>query len=202
MTRRIVLGSTAYCLATLLCGCTIQGTPNLPTTVRQVDDNGVQLPFTTGFPNRWSNANNGTPYEPCNGPTSAELTEIGFDPKSVTDAAGTDGQTARGCRWTSIPDNTDDSWSSTQVVGNSLGIADEKKKRSGPSDVWLDDIRINGRSVSRHTYTRGTYCSTYVESRNAVVVTAVRSSGSLSSPTVICERAIAFTKATIGRMPE
>ncbi|WP_161895839.1 DUF3558 family protein [Gordonia spumicola] len=183
--------------------CTEAGHPEKSSGIRQLDDNGARLPFSTSFEHRWSSANDGTPYEPCNGISASQLSTLGIDRTSVRDAAGTDGQTARGCRWTSIHNSTEGHWLWNQTVSNSAGIQEEVRRRSGVDDVWLDKVTIGDRRVALHTYSSGEFCSAYVESRKAIVITAVSHNGATTaSVPELCERAIAFTKATIGRMPE
>jgi len=93
-------------------------------------------------------------------------------------------------------------WSLRQFVGNSADLAANKKKRSGPSDVWEPDISIGGRVVGIHRLDDGADCDTYVQSGGAGVHTLVVHTGSPHPPSdEICARAIAFTRATIAEMP-
>ncbi|MFT4127988.1 MAG: DUF3558 domain-containing protein, partial [Gordonia sp. (in: high G+C Gram-positive bacteria)] len=45
--------------------------------MRQTDDQGRRLPFDTEFPQRWSDGNDGTSYEPCTALSPDRLTELG-----------------------------------------------------------------------------------------------------------------------------
>ncbi|GAA3965413.1 hypothetical protein GCM10022231_27680 [Gordonia caeni] len=127
---------------------------------------------------------------------------LGVIPDSVRDVAGTDGQTLRGCRWQYRIVPQSGSWSVSQVVGNSPGLAvDKQSKRSGV-DIWMRDLDIQGRTVGVHRLADGADCDTYVQSGEAAVNTIVIHHGVPHPPVEeVCERAIAFTKATIDKMP-
>lgn len=163
-------------------------------------DQARNLPFDTNFPNRWNSANDGSAYEPCNA-LRVDLVELGIDPDSVSDAAGTDGQTARGCEWRYLDDSPVAHWTVSQVVGNSSGLAREKARVSGNADVWLPDLRIGGRTVGVHFVKAGGDCDTYVQSGKAAVSTIVVTLDTDVPVSEICDRAIAFTSATIDKIP-
>lgn len=207
---RVVLIVVAFCLSVV--ACDEAGSPvaersrsshpaeSAPRTqpIRQTDDAGRRLPFTTRFPNRWSANNDGTRYEPCTAVTNSELLSFELDPNSVRDVAAADHQTARGCRWSYQADRLT---SLAQYLGNLEG--------SGATDLasykhvnsnwhWLADESIDGRTAAIETIGRDE-CSTYLVSGRAVVVTAVALRNSESG--VVCERALAFTRATIARIP-
>ncbi|WP_423132894.1 DUF3558 family protein [Gordonia malaquae] len=180
--------------------CSVDGLPTADTTVRQVDDLGNRLPFATKHSRRWNSGNNGSSYEPCTALASVDLDNLGVDPDSAKDAAGTNGQTLRGCEW-KYKGRTDRTLS--QFVGNSVSLAHAQSRRSDRSDVWQPKLRIGTRTVGVHINTTGGQCDTYVQSRGAGVITMVFEFSDPPSPTTdICERAIAFTRATIDRMPE
>jgi len=74
-------------------------------------------------------------------------------------------------------------------------------KAANPIFDWKDDILADGRVVAVFSIDHAT-CTTRVQSQRAGVSTVV-SYNRLPSPPLseICDRAIAFTKATISRMP-
>ncbi|MFC6469326.1 DUF3558 family protein [Gordonia humi] len=191
-------------ISVLAVGCSSEALPRTSETssdtVRQTDSSGVQLPFTTTHDRRWNPANAGTSYEPCTAMHSERLGVLGWAPESVHDAAGTNGQTLRGCVWTSSDVG---SWVVDQVVGNSPSL-DAAKKRL-PNDgftEWLEDQRLRARSVGVLVYRDGTRCETYVQSRQAGVRTSVTYTGTATPPIAqVCDRALAFTRATIDKMP-
>lgn len=166
--------------------------------IRQVDDMGRRLPFTTAHRNRWSSANDGTSYEACTAIGNSELRSLGFDAASVRDAAGTDGQTIRGCAWIS----NDRAWQISQVVGNSDSLAEDRARNSTAADTWLADVPIDGRLVGVHHDTTGWSCDTYVQVEKAGAYTLVTHS-MRPHPSIeeICAKALEFTEATIGKMP-
>ncbi|WP_414975314.1 DUF3558 family protein [Gordonia sp. (in: high G+C Gram-positive bacteria)] len=157
----------------------------------------AELPFSAPS-NRVNDRSDGTTYEPCVALSSRELLQLGIAPASVKDAAGTPGQSMRGCEWLSA--NPQDSWAVSQIVINSSGLADYKRKYRG--DRWSSDEELDGRPVGLTSNAEMEECTTYVQSSNAGVVT-VSSAQGRSHPPVdeICQRAIEFTRATIGRMP-
>lgn len=168
--------------------------------IRQVDDAGRPLPFRTKFPDRWNRANNGTAYEPCTALSEPSLERLQVVASSVRDAAGTNGQTLRGCEWEyrSVPGRGP--WHVSQIVGNSPSLAHDKTMKSAPTDVWLPDEHVRGREVGVHYTTSGRYCATYVQSGRAAVDTIVSVVGKVP-PSEICDRALEFTRATISKMP-
>ncbi|WP_440713580.1 DUF3558 family protein [Gordonia sp. FQ] len=169
--------------------------------IRQRDAQGRLLPFTTVFRHRWNSANDGTPYEPCTALDSAGLVALGVEPQSVKDVAGTDGQTARGCMWRYGTATAGRGWAVVQAVGNSPSLAADKRKRHIETDLWLPDLVIDGRVVGLHQSALGGTCDTYVQSGKAAVSTLVSVSDPEATLDEICERALAFTRATIGQMP-
>ncbi|MFF0708261.1 DUF3558 domain-containing protein [Gordonia sputi] len=211
---RKTLATVALTAATtLFTGCGVSGTPTPDAgstaigtsatvsdneTVRQTDAQGHSLPFTTTFPRRWNSGNDGTSYEPCTSATTDILRDAGLDPLSVRDAATVDFQTARGCKWKYSGRRLA---SLSQTVGNSSDLATYKSKQS-TAVTWNDDIRINGRLVAVSTEPDGRICDTYVESGTAVVVTSTYFNHGRPPINEICDKAIAFTRATIDQMPE
>lgn len=158
-----------------------------------------ELPFESTHPHRWSSANDGSDYEPCVALSGQQLEGLGVDVQSVRDAAGTDGQTLRGCQWSyRVVDGA--RWAVSQVVANSAGLKEYKRKYS--DDDWTPDEVVGGRTVGvTHSPSLG-QCMTYVQSGRAGITTLVIHHR-LPHPPVeeVCERAIAFTKATIDKMP-
>lgn len=191
----------------LLAGCATHedGQPVVPSAlsskVRQVDDSGRTLPFQTSHSRRWNGANDGTVYEPCTAVGLEELARLSIDPTTATDAAGTDGQTLRGCRWRYIT-GKHSGWSIAQFVGNSASLAADKAKFRSGDDIWLADLSINGRVVGLHRSAQLADCDTYVQSGRAGVHTVAMYVGPTPPPpSEICDRALAFTRATISKMP-
>ena len=168
---------------------------------RQVDDEGRRLPFETSFHDRWNRRNDGTTYEPCTALDSPALRRIEIDPSSAADAAGTDGQTARGCRWKFEESAGQKGWTIRQFVGNSRSLNDFRVRSQSTSDRWLPSEFVAGREVGMHTFTHGRQCDTYVQSSEAGVVTMVHASPPIPKPSEICSRTLEFTRATIGKMP-
>ncbi|MFM9378526.1 DUF3558 family protein [Gordonia sp. VNK21] len=171
------------------------------TEIRQVDDLGRRLPFETRHAHRWNPANNGTVYEPCTALTVRELESLGVAASTVRDAAGTDGQTLRGCTWDYRAGSLAD-WRISQFVGNSASLSAEKERASTAVDIWLPDVLIGERAVGVHHFSDGSSCDTYVQSGRAAVTTLVTHVSLPHPPSdEICARAIAFTRATIAEMP-
>lgn len=196
--------------ALLLAGCdSIKGSPTSANEaasvtqapnagVRQTDSHGRALPFHTTYPNRWNSGNDGTSYEPCTAAKAPLLESLGLDPSSVEDAAAADFQTARGCGWRVRGER-----SSTvdQFVGNQPRLVEYKVKNSS-TVMWQDDILIAGRTIGIGRDLGSPTCDTYVESGKSLVITSASSYDSSVPITEICDRAIAFTRATIDQMPE
>ena len=168
------------------------------TIVRQTDDAGRHLPFTTTFARRWSNGNDGTTYEPCTAATTEILSTNHLDPDSVKDAAIADHQTARGCRWST---NAYESAYLSQIVGNQPQL-DIYKQRQDGFVAWLPDIAMGDRRAAVGSSPSATDCTTFVQSGEAIIAT--RASVNISPPPInkLCDKAIAFTRATIDQMPE
>lgn len=171
--------------------------------IRQTDARGRRLPFETEHSDRWNRRNDGTTYEPCTALSSDGLRDLGVEPSSVRDAAGTNGQTLRGCQWEYQDSKPDDSWFVSQIVGNAESLATEKRTKSSDSYVWRDDVLVSGRVVGVLARPTWDNCSTYVQSDRAAVNTIVFDYG--TSPLDMdeaCDRALEFTRATIDQMPE
>ena len=166
--------------------------------VRQTDDAGRRLPFTTVFPRRWSNGNDGTTYEPCTAADISTLQAAGLDPLSVKDAAIADHQTARGCSWSYTGSNLH---SITQIVGNN-GPLREYKIENSTSFVWRSDTSINMRFVAVGSYPQLGECTAMVDSGSAIVFTRMSAYSDPPPINEICDKAIAFTRATIDQIPE
>ncbi|WOC11148.1 DUF3558 family protein [Gordonia sp. MP11Mi] len=189
-----------------LASCTTTGSPTTAysePSIRQFDDYGVQLPFKTVHSHRWNSTNDGTLYEPCTALTSAEVGSLRWVSVSAKDAAGTDGQTLRGCTWTGESGDSTAHWTLSQFVGDSLGLGSAKKRRpNSPAVVWLPDAELNQRTVGRLAYRTVNRCETYVQSGQAGVHTAVSVISNPQPPiSEVCDRALAFTRATIDKMP-
>lgn len=164
--------------------------------IRQNDDSGNRLPFTTTFPERWSRNNNGTKYEPCTALTDAELVDAGLDPHSVSDIALANRQTARGCQWEYA--NLRNSGLS-QATGNAPTFESRMTDRDWYKISW--DITIDGHLVmvdSSDVY----MCSTTVKSGHSPVVTIADRIGDLISMSELCDYAIDFTRRTIPKMEQ
>lgn len=198
----VTLGSTAVACGREVTNANADRANDLTSTVtRQTDANGTSLPFITSFDRRWNSANDGTIYEPCTALAGDQLAELGIDATSVRDAAGTNGQTARGCAWRYSAKSQFADATVTQIVGNSVGLDEEKQRESGDLDRWLSDIQLDGRVVGTHQDLRAGTCETYVQSGAAGVSTLVLPRIDQSPIDEVCDRAIAFTKATIDKMP-
>lgn len=93
-------------------------------------------------------------------------------------------------------------WQLTQIVGNSPNLVSEKELKSSRLNTWLPDRVIGGRQVGVHFLNGLQSCDTYVQSGGAAVSTIAAYSGRGTVPqTEICDRALAFTAATISKMP-
>ncbi|WP_353507229.1 DUF3558 family protein [Gordonia sp. ABSL1-1] len=180
--------------------------PSMPhsiasSVVRQTDEAGRQLPFQTAFPNRWSANNDGSPYEPCTALSEDMLLRAGMVPASAMDAAVADGQTARGCVWRV---GSGHKGTISQIVGNLTdpqdGLTGYKRLNSSGIE-WFADTRVDGRTVAVGS-SSSAHCLAVVQSQRAIVATIARMVA-LDRPPVpqICERAIAFTRATIDQIP-
>lgn len=195
----------------VLSGCSTSGEPtpvpssSAPVTapkIRQIDDEGRQLPFQTTLPNRWSINNNGTGYEPCTQVPANVVVRFGFEPATVKDAAASDFQTARGCTWTSSLDGRS---SLSQIVGNILdpedGLSGYKKLHS-PATTWFPDGQVHGRRVLVGSTMRGE-CAVIVQSGDAVVVSSITRVGPGRPPAEeVCADVTAFAGATIAQIPQ
>ena len=170
--------------------------------IRQTDDRGRSLPFETRHPNRWNPGNDGTAYEPCTALTDTGLEDLGIEPRTVRDAAGTNGQTLRGCVWEYRDTSAGHRLTVSQIVGNWDSLELEKRMKSTPNDVWRDDVTVDGRTVGLLTDPVLGDCTTYVQSGRAAVNTSVFDHGDALDMDATCDRALEFTRATIGQMPE
>ncbi|QGS26423.1 DUF3558 domain-containing protein [Gordonia bronchialis] len=177
----------------------VQSQMPAPDPIRQVDDGGRRLPFATTFPHRWSRNNDGTTYEPCTALSPAALQSLHLDPATAKDAAVADGQTARGCSWRYQGQRYS---RVAQHVGNMnggvTGISDYKLRND--DFTWFPDLNIGGRRVGLFSL-GGDACDTIVESGRAFVFTDVALGRLDDDVTENCNRAIAFTRATIDLMP-
>ncbi|NMO04308.1 DUF3558 family protein [Gordonia sp. TBRC 11910] len=186
------------CVAVLMCtGCTVSNFDSSHLSTAQVSERlHPQLPFASTFPNRWNQGNDGTEYEPCVAVTGAVAERLGLDPASIEDAATVDHQTARGCRWR---DHEKSPWSVSQIVGNQASLAAYKSQNR--SLTWRPDLEISGRQVAVSEI-NSTTCVTHVQSSGAGVSTLAQYISANAPPIdEICDRAIAFTRATIDKMP-
>ncbi|MET2979418.1 DUF3558 family protein [Gordonia polyisoprenivorans] len=165
-------------------------------TTRQTDANGVSLPFKTKFTHRWNSNNDGTLYEPCTAVNAEVLSKFNLSAQTARDVALADQQTARGCDW----ETEGDPFSSiTQSVGNAPSLTEYKARQSGHMK-WLPDVELANRSVAVGIITSGE-CTTYVASGTAVVATSATFHIDLPPEDQVCAKAIAFTAATINKMP-
>ncbi|QHN25807.1 DUF3558 domain-containing protein [Gordonia pseudamarae] len=166
-----------------------------PAPIRQTDDRGKPLPFTTRFPDRWSANNNGTSYEPCTALNDAELTSLGLNPTTVRDVALANHQTARGCIW--------------KYFGKSMGGISQSTGNRPTFEYELTDrewyIRsytttIGGR-LAIVNYWKQFSCFTIVKVENARVTTTANRVLTPTPEAELCNLAIEFTKLTIPKMP-
>nr|WP_246007667.1 DUF3558 family protein [Gordonia oryzae] len=171
--------------------------PSTPASIRQVDANGKRLPFDTVFPDRWSNLNDGSSYEPCTALSDGELEALGLDQQSVTDGANANMQTSRGCDWRYRDSSTA---VVSQGVGNDLPLEDYKKKYSTAIE-WQYDTSMQGRPVAVGYPRFQDACTTAVQSGSAIVTTTAILFINPPPRDQVCAKAIAFTKATIDKMP-
>lgn len=200
-----LVAMTAYCLAVTSCAhVESSGRDHSKSALIHSTAAGVaethELPFDTTLTQRWNGANDGTTYEPCTALSPGGLFALGIVPDSVADAAATDGQTARGCSWKYVG-SVGDHWTVSQIVGNSPSLEHEKKRASTSVDEWLPDVNIGGRIVGVHHLIIGGDCETYVQSGKAAVSTIVVTLDTGVPVSEICDRAIAFTRATIDKIP-
>lgn len=173
-----------------------------PSGIRQTDDLGNRLPFETVHSRRWNRGNDGTSYEPCTALTVGDLRALGIDPSTVRDSAKTNGQTLRGCDWDYMDSVLRGTWFVAQIVGNAPGLAEEKRMTASDTSVWRDDVLVDGRVVGVLTRPRAGNCTTYVQSGRAAVNTIVFHHNRMADMDEMCNRALEFTRATIGQMPE
>ncbi|MDT0223051.1 DUF3558 family protein [Gordonia sp. AC31] len=212
MNRSVRILPTAFALGACLAGCTTPGLPQSESissqvqststpAVRQTDDAGRALPFETEFPNRWSINNDGSPYEPCTQVSSETLRQFGLVADSAVDVAGSDFQTARGCRWKY---GDDDMSFVAQFVGDIIRPAEGltgHKKLNQAGKTWFPDTFLNGRRVLVSSIGAGA-CSVYIQSGSAVVVTTVSRFDLEPPPTqALCEVATDFLSATVNQIP-
>ncbi len=151
-----------------------------------------------GAPNRLNAGNDGTTYEPCDAPSTEELLSVGIDPASVKDVAVQGGQTARGCVWR-LSDPTARDWFVSQAVADSDSLADFVANQS--TFRWRPQLAIGDRKLGVFEMSASD-CGTYVQVERAGVTTLVQFTSTPAPPIdEICSRAIAFTRATIDKMP-
>ncbi|MDV7175920.1 DUF3558 family protein [Gordonia amicalis] len=172
-----------------------------PTGIRQTDDAGAPLPFENTFPDRWSNNNDGTPYEPCTQVSAVALQTIDIDPSTVEDVAASNHQTARGCTWKFHGDRLS---SMSHFVGNLLrpeaGL-DGYKELNRAGSTWFADTEIKGRRVLSASMGPGE-CSMIVQSGDAVVVTTiVRYDADRPPVETVCSSVEHFLDQTIDSIP-
>ena len=212
LTRAAVIAALPLALFLTSCGITTSGSAEPASSfvesrvvdsrarneIRQTDNAGQPLPFQTKFPNRWNSGNDGTPYEPCTAASPTVLRSLDLDPATVQDAASADLQTARGCGWRS-----QNSSKSTidQYVGNQPRLEIYKVQHNATKN-WHPDISISGRTVAIASDPTSPACDTFVESANALVFTSAAVYDVGVPINQICDKAIAFTRATIDQMPE
>lgn len=157
----------------------------------------VPLPFDNPFPNRWNDANNGSPYEPCIAFADSELVRFGIVPSTIEDAAIVDGQGVRGCNWT-----MKNNFSISHLVTNSRSL---DVYRAGTSEnIWKPSFEVGGRPVGVFALNFGQSreCSTYVQSFSAAVVTNVVTSTSDEGQKIdACKLVEDFTRAYIDKIP-
>lgn len=177
---------------------TVQAVPGLRMETGSAATSGtpVPLPFDSQFDNRWNEANDGSPYEPCVAFTESELERFNIDSRLVEDAALVDGQGVRGCRWFMR-----DKFAIGQVVTDSASLP--SYRRATPELDWKADLRIDGREVGLFGLNDDNEtCSTYVQSYDAAVVTNVVTSTSDEGQKIDpCKLVQDFTRAYIDKIP-
>ena len=132
----------------------------------------------------------------CTSVTADDLSAAGAEPASVRDAALVDFQTARGCIWFLGHGEG----SIGQTVGNHPSLDSYVAKQQGTFD-WKPEIAIDNRRVGVATWGNST-CGTYVESGTAIVATTATGRTNRTQLEQICDKVVAFTRATIDQMPE
>ncbi len=89
----------------------------------------------------------------------------------------------------------------SQTVGNADGL-DAYKEQYSVSVRWQGETSLGGRRVAIGGPPGGKACETFVASGSAIVITSAYFPASAPPINEICDRAIAFTRATIDQMPE
>lgn len=198
------IGIVALALTLATSGCSID--PALPSTQGStavasgtLEDPPVSIAgIQQSFKRRTNPGNNGTAYEPCSALSVQSASSLNIDVSSIKDTAVVDGQTARGCFWRYLAPESHN-WFLTQSVGNSPSLSSYKSKQH--SNTWRDDMIISGRTAGVFETSANT-CGTYIQVEHAGVVTVAQFTSAQSPPIdEICNRAIAFTRATIDKMP-
>lgn len=199
--------TAAAALALAGAGCNVAGDalptsgdaaqPTESSTIRQTDDAGNRLPFTTVFPDRWNMNNDGTTYEPCTAVTEPVLLQFKLAPNSVRDAAGANHQTIRGCNWNFADSESN---SLTQVAGNGPSLQ-EYRAKNDPGFAFLPNVSIQGREVLRFRIAGEFQCTAAVQSGRAQVLTTVFMFKNTPPVDQLCEIPVNFLRATIDRIP-
>lgn len=196
-----VIGMVTVSLAAS--GCSFVPAPSIPSSSVVSDStradptvsvSGIQQSFRR----RTNPGNDGSTYEPCDALSVQAAKSLGIDPSSIKDTAVVDGQTARGCFWRYSPPESRNLFL-TQSVSNSPSPTAYKSKQR--TNTWRADMTIESRAISVFETSTNT-CGTYVQVERAGVITVAQFTSTLSPPIdEICDRAIAFTRATIDKMP-
>ncbi len=184
-------------LMAAIVACTTSGSAE-PQRQAAVVDPRTAADHPGAFPHRLNPGNDGTTYEPCTQENRAAVDTLGWDWLSRRDAATVDNQTARGCDW--LDRKHGSVWGLSQIVGNSPSL--DAYRRFNHLFGWLPNEAIDGRRVGVFTMGPGT-CVARVQSGQSGVNTIVNYNRVPTRPSSeICARAIAFTRATIARIPE
>lgn len=193
--------------ALALASCSVTGEPvpqvdqpysPAPTTaIRQTDDQGKKLPFSTKFPDRWSDNNDGTSYEPCTAVAGSTLRQFDLDPTSASDVAVANHQTARGCNWKFANDRAN---SISQFVGNGPSL-DEYRTRNADFE-FLPDVQIEGRQVLRYRIFGDDQCAATIQSGKSQVLTIAYLYRNTPPREQLCDTAVNFLRATIEKIPK
>ena len=138
--------------------------------------------------------NDGTAYEPCTALSDTELLASGLDPKSVSDAAMANHQTARGCSWRHSGIRLS---SIGQITGNKPTFEERMKLRSNFKTWW--DLTIGGRLVMVDPDSAAS-CTVTVKSGRSPVSTIVTRTWNAPPTKELCAIAIDFTRRTIPKM--
>ncbi|GIZ98514.1 MULTISPECIES: DUF3558 family protein [Tsukamurella] len=173
--------------------CTI-GLPGDPVPAIDVS---ASLPFKPTIVERVNGRNDGTSFEPCVAYSATELSALGINGASVSDAGFSESPNYRGCHWTS----QDAATQYSQIVGDEASLETYKRKHSYRQ--WRPDRVASGRTVAIAPDSNDGCIAAFI-SRDAVVATIV--AGNLSKPPSAglqeeCDKAFAFASLAASKAP-